>query len=112
MSSLEEFAKAIEDGDSSIVESLISSGSVDVNARLPRPFQPPALVLAAECGRKEIVDILLRANARVNETDERGSTACHAAAKRGHHDVLALLLARQPNLAAVDADGGPLFALR
>jgi hypothetical protein len=36
MSSLEEFAKAIDDGDSSMVESLISRGVVDVNARLPR----------------------------------------------------------------------------
>jgi hypothetical protein len=66
MSSLEEFAKAIEDGNSSIVESLISSGSVDVNARLPRPFQPPALAFAAQFGRVGIVDILLRANARVD----------------------------------------------
>jgi ankyrin repeat protein len=111
MSSLEEIAKAIEDGNSSIVESLISSGSVDVNARLPRPFQPPALVLAAELGQKDIVDILLRANARVNVPDERGSTACHVAAKRGRSDVLALLLARQPNLAAVDADERTAFCI-
>jgi ankyrin repeat protein len=102
MSSLEEFANAIEKGDSSSVESLISRGVVDVNARLPRPRKPPALVRAAYCGEKEIVDILLRANARIDETDERDSTACHAAANRGHHDVLALLLARQPNLAIVD----------
>ena len=94
MSSLEEFAKAIEDGNSSIVESLISSGSVDVNARLPRPFQPPALVLAAACGEAELVDILLRANARVDDADRIGLTACHATAYGGHHDVLALLLAR------------------
>jgi ankyrin repeat protein len=111
MSSLEEFAKAIEDGNSSIVESLISSGSVDVNARLPRPFQPPALAFAAEFGRVGIVDILLRANARVNVPDERGSTACHVAAKRGRSDVLALLLARQPNLAAVDADERTAFCI-
>jgi ankyrin repeat protein len=48
----------------------------------------------------------------LNDTDERGSTACHAAAKRGHHDVLALLLARQPNLAAVDVNGKTAFCLR
>jgi ankyrin repeat protein len=55
-------------------------------------------------GRKEIVDILLRANARVDETDEKGQTACHVAAQGGHHEVLALLLAHQPNLAAFDVD--------
>jgi hypothetical protein len=88
-----------------MIQSLISRGAVDVNARLPREFRPPALVRAAALGRKEIVDILLRANARVNKTDQRGSTACHAAARGGHHDVLALLLARRPNLAVVDVDG-------
>jgi ankyrin repeat protein len=102
MSSLDEFARAIEYGNSSLIESLISNGSVDINARLPRDYRPPALVLAAACGKKDSVDILLRANAQVNETDLRGQTACHVAALGGHRDVLALLLARQPNLAIVD----------
>jgi len=105
VSSLKKFAKAIEDGDSSIVESMISRGVVDVNARLPRVYQTPALVFAAQHGQRKIVDILLRANARVDETDEKGATPCHAAVSRGSSDVLALLLARQPNLAAVDAYG-------
>jgi len=101
MSSLEEFAKAIEKGDSSSVELLLSRGVVDVNARLPRSRKPPALLFAAECGEKEIVDILLRSNARIDETDRVGWTACHAAADGIHQDVLSLLLARQPNLAIV-----------
>jgi ankyrin repeat protein len=109
MSSLEEFANAIKTGDSSTVELLILDGSVDVNALLPRQFQPPALVFAAEFGRVEIVDILLRANARVNETDENGSTACHVAAECGQIDVLAPLLAHCPNLDAVDANGRTAF---
>jgi ankyrin repeat protein len=66
---------------------------------------------AAQCGRKEIVDILLPGSARVNETDERGSTACHVAPNGGHHDVLALLLAHQPNLTVVDADGMTAFGI-
>jgi hypothetical protein len=93
----------------STVELLILLGSVDVNARLPREFQPPALVHAAHFGRKEIVDLLLRASARVDETDERGCTACHFAAAKSRDDMLALLLARQPNLAVVDADGKTAF---
>jgi ankyrin repeat protein len=108
MSSLEEFADAIENGDSSVVESLISSG-VDVNARLPRPSEPPALVAAAVCGKADLVDILLRANARIDDADENGWTACHFASYSGNDDVLALLLARQPNLAAVDGDGKTSF---
>jgi ankyrin repeat protein len=116
MSSLEKFANAIDLGDSSMVESLISNGFVDINARLPREFLPPALVLAALKGRAEIVNILLRANARVGDSDERGRTACHCAALLGHHDGLALLLTRRdpPNLAAVDEDGKTalVFALK
>jgi len=107
MSSLEEFARAIERGDSSIVESLISHGAVDVNARLPREFQPPALVYAAERGQRKIVDILLRADARVDDSDEKHQTPCHAAAALGHHDVLAVLLAHRPNLALNGVDGRP-----
>jgi ankyrin repeat protein len=109
MSLLEQFDRAIAGGDSTMVESLILNGSVDINARLPRLFEPPALVLAARVGRKDIVDILLRANARIDDTDERRSTACHVAVDGGHHDVLALLLAHQPNLAAVDADWETAF---
>jgi ankyrin repeat protein len=105
MSSLDEFVKAIDDGDSSMVESLISRSVVDVNVRLPRTCQRPALVHAACGGQQEIVDILLRANARIDDTDERGWTACHVAAMFGRHDVLVLLLARQPNLAVVDVHG-------
>jgi len=109
LSSLEEFAQAIERDDLSMVESLISGGAVNVNARLPYGHRPPALVHAAGRGQKEIVDILLRSGARVNETDESGSTACHVAALGNYHDVLALLLARQPNLAVVDAEGTTAF---
>jgi len=111
MSSLKKFANAIEKRDSSLVQSLISRRLVDVNARLPRPSRPPALVYAAGRGQREIVDILLRAGARVDDAGEGGWTACHAAAEFGHHDVLALLLARQPNLAAVDEDGKTAFCI-
>jgi ankyrin repeat protein len=72
---------------------------------LPRQDGPPALVFAAGRGRTEIVDILLRANARVDDAEANGWTACHVAAAGGHHEVLALLLARRPNLAVVDVDG-------
>jgi ankyrin repeat protein len=109
MSSLEDFAEAIERGNSPIVESFISRDLVDVNVRLPRQDRPPALVQAARFGRKDVVDILLRANARVDETDERGWTACHVAALYNHRDVLELLLAHQPNVDVTDVGGKTAF---
>jgi hypothetical protein len=103
MTSLEEFAKAIEDGDSAKVQQLISTGVVDVNAPLPR-----CVLRLRSCtplsNRKEVVDILLRANAHIDSADRNGKTACHAAALRGHADVLAVLLAAGPNLDLFDND--------
>jgi hypothetical protein len=104
MTSLKEFAKAIEVGDSAKVQQLISTGVVDVNAPLPRARAPPALVYAAEFNRKEVVDFLLRANAHIDSFDRGGNTACHAAALSGHADVLAVLLAARPNLDLFDND--------
>jgi ankyrin repeat protein len=106
MTSLDEFANAIEDRDFSTVESLIASGAVDVNAPLmPLEFHPPPLVFAAFHWQEDIVNALLRAGARIDETDERGRTACHIAAESCHREWLATLLAHHPNLEAVDVDG-------
>jgi ankyrin repeat protein len=109
MTLLEEFASAIENGDLATMESLLASGAVVANARLPRNDSPPALVLAARHG-KDAVDILLRANAPVDDTDEAGRTPCHIAAELGRDDVLALLLDRQPALRTVDGNGFSAFA--
>jgi ankyrin repeat protein len=106
---LDEFARAIEQFDRKTVESLISSGSVDVNALLPRANAPPALVHAAQRGSNAIVDLLLQSNALVDDTDKRGWTACHAAAWFGDVGLLALLLAHKPNLDIVDESGRSAF---
>jgi ankyrin repeat protein len=104
MSLLEDFAQAIKEGDSTRVESLLANDSVDVNARLPRKKNSPALVFAAELERKDVVDVLLRFGARIDDTDDDGRTACHFAAIR-HHDLLASLLAHRPNLALENGRG-------
>lgn len=106
MSVLEDFSEAIASGDSTIAQSMIDSGSVDANARLPCEYNPPALVYAARWHQTAIVDILLRANARIDDVDDYGRTACHVAGEHGYlDDLLALLLARQPNLALLDSNG-------
>jgi ankyrin repeat protein len=102
MSLFEDFTLAIERGDSSKVKSLISRDSIDVNARLPRDKRPPALVFAAHLGCKDVVDVLLRAGARINDVDDEQQTACHVVALRGrseqHVAVLELLLTHRPDL--------------
>jgi hypothetical protein len=79
MTSLEIFAKANEQGGSLAIQSWTDGGLIDVNARLPRQFSPPpALVFAAKCEQKAIVDVLLRANARIDEFDSNRQTRSSA----------------------------------
>jgi ankyrin repeat protein len=98
MSVLEDFAQAIKDGDSALLDSLLASGSIDANARLPLNRNPPALVAAAQSGHKDVVDVLLRFGARINDTDDDGRTACHVVFEFLAAEALALLLAHEPDL--------------
>jgi ankyrin repeat protein len=91
MSVLEDFAQAIKDGDSALLDSLLASGSIDANARLPLNRNPPALVAAAQSGHKDVVDVLLRFGARINDTDDDGRTACHVVFEFLAAEALALL---------------------
>jgi ankyrin repeat protein len=104
-----EFADAIEDGDSEKVKLLVSRGAVDVNARLERYLTPPPLVHAVRQKHYAIVDCLLRANARIDDTDGAERTACHVAVMHSRDDLLALLLARRPNLALLNSNGESAF---
>jgi ankyrin repeat protein len=101
MSLLDDFSKAIESNDLSHINLLLANGSIDVNVRLRRatltPTFAPALVFAATQQRKDVVDLLLRLGARINDVDDDGCTACHIAAK-GNADMLALLLTHRPDL--------------
>jgi ankyrin repeat protein len=96
----EDFAKAIEVGDSTKVESLLARGSIDVNARLPRPRNSPALVFAVECAARDVdvVEMLLSAGADIDGVDDSDLTASFAAVWARDDDVVALLLAHRPNL--------------
>jgi ankyrin repeat protein len=100
MSSIEHFAKAIEEDDLDQVESLLARGSIDVNVRLPRWLNPPPLVLAAKGpqSRTAIVTMLLGAGAHIDGTDDDGRTASFVATLCRNVPVLALLLAHRPNL--------------
>jgi ankyrin repeat protein len=95
---LDDFAKAIEEGDSTQVETLISSGSIDLNARLPRHRNPPPLLCAVRCNarRIDIIEKLLNAGADIDGADDGGWTACHSAVR--DVDLMALLLSHRPNL--------------
>jgi ankyrin repeat protein len=103
------FFKGIQQNDSSIVQSLIDSDSFDVNQELHRDAQCGddvvlPLWFAAVSGRAAIVEMLLRAGASIYHASTADQTACHAAASKGHADVVRVLLDWHTDLEALDDD--------
>lgn len=76
-----DFVNAIDADDADKAQSLLKSGAVRVDDRLPRD-NAPGLVLAVRGGRRAIVEVLLQHGANVNAATRLGETACHAAAER------------------------------
>jgi ankyrin repeat protein len=95
---LSDFARAIERNDLTLINSMLSNRDVDANALFPTP----ALIFAAMRRRPEVVDLLLKAGARIDDVDALGRSACHTAAMAGAGDVMHVLLAHRPNLALKD----------
>ena len=68
-------------------------------------------MLASSKGNKEIVEILLKNKADVNETTDDDCTALKIAAYNGHTEIIALLLKYNANVNIRDKDGiTPLIA--
>ncbi|KAL1961782.1 hypothetical protein VTN77DRAFT_1069 [Rasamsonia byssochlamydoides] len=95
--------KAAQSGSRFDVERLIESGH-DIEARHIYSRRN-ALMVAAHCGKEDIVDLLIQNNARLNASDASGSTALHLAACRGHLAVLELLLMEAVDLEAKTSHG-------
>ncbi|MDR2386502.1 MAG: ankyrin repeat domain-containing protein [Deltaproteobacteria bacterium] len=77
-------------------------------AILKQPFNSaswPILTWAVYLGRKEAVNLLLRAGARVNSPDEYGATALHWAAQTGRYDIATVLLNNGASCYATDFKG-------
>lgn len=65
-----------------------------------------ALMKAAMHNRLEVAEVLLDNNAVLNHhTKHKRHTALHAAAMRGHQDMVKLLISRGANVFATDVDG-------
>ena len=55
-------------------------------------YRAPVLHWASERGCTDIVELLLRYNADVNQVDSRGNTALWQACRSGHLDIVEPLL--------------------
>jgi cytohesin len=84
----EHFRYAAIRGDKKVVEILIITNGVDVNAH---EGGWTALNRAAFSGRKEIVEVLLANGADINTKTIEGKTALDIAIKEGHQEIVDLL---------------------
>ncbi|KAJ6166893.1 hypothetical protein N7470_002340 [Penicillium chermesinum] len=82
--------KAAQGGTRTEVERLLEHG-YDIEERHNASGRN-ALLVAAHCGKEDIVDLLIQCGARLKVTDGSGETALHLAASRGHWEVIKLLV--------------------
>ncbi len=73
-----------------MVKYLLSLNSVDINSRGLRKITP--LMVAAENGHIEVVELLLKHGADLSVTDARGNNILHIACNQGEFDVVKYLL--------------------
>jgi ankyrin repeat protein len=89
--SIPQIVKAAQAGSRGEVERLIEYG-INIEER-HKASGRNALLVAAHCGKEDIIELLIRHNARLDVTDGSGWTALHLAASRGHCGVINLIMA-------------------
>ncbi|NBW29502.1 ankyrin repeat domain-containing protein [bacterium] len=63
------------------------------------------LIVAAQGGCKEIVEMLLEAGANIEHRNDQGETALISAAQEGHKEIVKILLYAGANVNQENADG-------
>ncbi|QKG56402.1 ankyrin repeat domain-containing protein [Hymenobacter sp. BRD128] len=107
-----ELAKAVLKNNLPAAETLLTAGT-DPNAvvEVVPGFPTTYLVTAASNGSIDLVKLLLKYKAQVNQPDGFKGTALMAAAGKGNKAMVELLLASGADARAKDADGKDALAL-
>jgi len=104
----DEIHNAAKSGDLAKVKALLKVNPDLVSSKDNDGVTP--LHLAAQNGRKDLVELLLAKKAEVNAKAINGWTPLHYAARDGHKDVVKLLLANKAEVDARNRNGvTPLF---
>ncbi|KAJ5266111.1 hypothetical protein N7524_007129 [Penicillium chrysogenum] len=88
--SIPQIVKAAQAGSQAEVARLIQYG-INIEER-HKASGRNALLVAAHCGKDDVVEVLIRHHARLDAADGSGWTALHLAASRGHCGVISLLM--------------------
>lgn len=76
------------------VKFLLKNREIDVDLNTNDAEGKTALHGACEMGRVEIAQLLIQANAKVDQVDKEGRTPLHTACANGHEDIVVLLVAK------------------
>jgi ankyrin repeat protein len=107
-----ELATAILKNNAAAAETLLTAGA-NPNAAIEvvPGFPTTYLITAAANGSLDLVKLLLKHKAQVNQLDGFKATALMAAAGKGHQALVELLLASGADVKAKDDDGKDALAL-
>ena len=96
-----DLVQAIINNDIEGARGLIASG-IDINSECAGALP---LSMASEYGRAEIVQALIKGNAKIDAVDATSRTALHWAAANGHAEVVSALIARGADVQRNDVRG-------
>jgi serine/threonine-protein phosphatase 6 regulatory ankyrin repeat subunit B len=94
---------AARSGDLGAVENLLADGGAAL-VQSKSDDGSTALMLAAQAGQKEVVDVLVAANADVNTRSNDGLTALMNAANEGHWEIVSALVSANADVQCVNKD--------
>uniref|UniRef100_UPI00333F2B1E ankyrin repeat domain-containing protein n=1 Tax=Wolbachia endosymbiont (group B) of Pilophorus perplexus TaxID=3066160 RepID=UPI00333F2B1E len=103
---IEKIKTELEEQDQGLYKNW-EEGKFDVNYvfYIPAYEKLTLLMIAARNGHASVVEVLLKAEANVNEKGWRDATPLHFAARNGHASVVEVLLKAEANVNAVDIEG-------
>jgi ankyrin repeat protein len=97
------FMVAVIRGDVALVKQMLDEKRGDANGTNGAGYT--WLYMATEHGRKAVIELLISRGANVHTHGDGKNAAVYIAAKRGHTDIVKLLLDKDADVDAVDVDG-------
>eukprot|EP00930_Biecheleria_cincta_P010155 TRINITY_DN112128_c0_g1_i1.p1 TRINITY_DN112128_c0_g1~~TRINITY_DN112128_c0_g1_i1.p1 ORF type:complete len:263 (+),score=61.88 TRINITY_DN112128_c0_g1_i1:84-872(+) len=86
---------AAKKNDLQMVKCLVAESKINPNSRNEKGWT--ALLRAAKCDSREVIQFLVRVRADVDTRTKEGNTPMHKAAKQGHAEVIQMLLQAHAN---------------
>lgn len=100
-----DFFMAVTNGDLPEVKRLLKKSPSLISSRDESHVNSTALHKAAINGRTDVVELLLRSGANINETDDHDWTALHCAVLNTEEDTVRCLLTNKANVNAKSTSG-------